>query len=503
MRGLVEVLPPEVVTLARPGTDRPVLGVEIIEAGGPTVAHHGELVLVVGHRDPGEVLDRLGELGNAAGVALRRKWADDAAVQQRCDDLGLALLAVADDAPWSRVLAGMRSALDATAGPAESVDQVYGDLFELADRISTLLGAPVTVEDATSRVLAYSTGQEDVDDARLLSIVGRQVPREVREHFRSLGVFRHLASSDEPLAVPGGKDGTKPRLVLPVRAGSEWLGSVWAVVDEPVSPQRNAKLAAATQTLALLLLRLRAHSELQHHLELDRVRSLLRGVAGDRPVGLEEGPWRVAVLHGPDHLTAESRCELWTTLARRNGWGRPLVADADGVVYGILREEGAAPGSWQWLAMMVRQERADDPTIWTVAGRPVATLDRLPLSRTEADEVSRLPDEQVSKPVASVESAWAHVVIARAMAGVAGSSPVAPLRIEDDRDEQLLATLEAVIDHWGQPQRAARALDVHPNTIRYRMGQIDEVCDADLEDPVQRLALKLEFLAERWRPSST
>jgi hypothetical protein len=500
---VAEVLPPEIVTLARAGADRPVLGIEILEAGGPTVAHHGELVLVVGHRDSAEVLACLGDLGDAAGVVLRRRWADEAAVQQRCDELGLVLLAVADDAPWSRVLAGMRSALDATAGSAESVDQVYGDLFELADRVSTLLGAPVTIEDATSRVLAYSTGQEDVDDARLLSIVGRQVPREVREHFRSRGVFRHLASSDEPLVVPAGEDGTKPRLVIPVRAGSEWLGSVWAVVDAPVSPRRSEKLAAATQTLALLLLRLRAQSELQQHLELDRVRTLLRGGAGDLPAGLEEGPWRVAVLHGPDHLTAESRCELWTTLARRNGWGRPLVADADGTVYGILREEGAAPGSWRWLASLVRQERVDDPTIWTVAGRPVSTLDRLPLSRTEGDEVSRLPDDQVGKPVASVESAWAHVVLARAMAGMAGSAPVAPLRIEDDRDEQLRATLEAVIDHWGQPQRAARALDVHPNTIRYRMGQIAEVCDADLEDPVQRLALKLEFLADRWRPSAT
>ena len=57
----------------------------------------------------------------------------------------------------------------------------------------------------------------------------------------------------------------------------------------------------------------------------------------------------------------------------------------------------------------------------------------------------------------------------------------------------MLATLEAVIDYWGEPRRAAQALGVHPNTVRYRTARLADWCDIDLDDPAQRLAVRLEI----------
>src|SRR5690625_5888711 len=56
-----------------------------------------------------------------------------------------------------------------------------GDLATLAGALADLLTAPVTIEDPDTLVLAYSGGQQDVDDARVRTILARQVPRQLQE----------------------------------------------------------------------------------------------------------------------------------------------------------------------------------------------------------------------------------------------------------------------------------------------------------------------------------
>ena len=115
------------------------------------------------------------------------------------------------------------------------------ELFALADACAALVGAPITIEDTQSRVLAYSSTQDVADPARVSTIVGRRVPDEVIASLRGRGVFRRLARSDQPFFVPAGR-GLGARLVVPVRAGTEWLGSIWAVVDDE-PPDRRAAVA--------------------------------------------------------------------------------------------------------------------------------------------------------------------------------------------------------------------------------------------------------------------
>src|SRR5690606_3693161 len=135
------------------------------------------------------------------------------------------------------------------------------DLFGVADAVAAIIDAPVTIEDSQSRVLAYSRGQDSSDPVRHSTIVGRRVPAPVLAHFRGQGVFRRLTSSDEPLIVPAAA-GLRARFVFPVRAGDEWLGSVWAVVDEPVAPHLVAEVRRITAALAVHLLRVRAQADL-------------------------------------------------------------------------------------------------------------------------------------------------------------------------------------------------------------------------------------------------
>jgi hypothetical protein len=309
-----------------------------------------------------------------------------------------------------------------------------------------------------------------------------------------------LATSDEPFLVPAGEGGIKARYVVPVRAGGEWLGSVWAVVDAPVPPARLGELSAAAQVIALYLLRLRSQSELHRQVQLDHVRTLLQGGVTEPPSGLDDGPWRVGILLGPSDLAPEARCELWQALARRYGWRRPLLADLDDEVYVVVRAEGADPGSWSWLSDVVAQEWSGNPDAGLVGGGTATDVAALPASRDQAAEVARLGRPAGAGAVVSVETRWAALVVARAVAGLGEAPPVSPVAsiLEDEAGgPTLLDTLEAVIDHWGEPQRAAAVLAVHPNTIRYRMNRLQERSDLDLHDPEQRLAVRLEIARTR------
>ncbi|MDF9763121.1 DNA-binding PucR family transcriptional regulator [Peribacillus simplex] len=60
---------------------------------------------------------------------------------------------------------------------------LYGDMMEFADRISSVLGCPITIEDGNHRLLAYSTHDDTTDQARIMTIIGRRVPEKVINSF--------------------------------------------------------------------------------------------------------------------------------------------------------------------------------------------------------------------------------------------------------------------------------------------------------------------------------
>jgi PucR C-terminal helix-turn-helix domain len=70
---------------------------------------------------------------------------------------------------------------------------------------------------------------------------------------------------------------------------------------------------------------------------------------------------------------------------------------------------------------------------------------------------------------------------------------------------RLSETLEAWLDHQGRVDAVAQALGVHPQTVRYRLGQLRDRLDG-LEDPDRRfelaVALRARRLAERHTRSS-
>ncbi|MFL5869233.1 MAG: helix-turn-helix domain-containing protein, partial [Thermoleophilaceae bacterium] len=63
--------------------------------------------------------------------------------------------------------------------------------------------------------------------------------------------------------------------------------------------------------------------------------------------------------------------------------------------------------------------------------------------------------------------------------------------------ERLRETLAAWLDEQGNVPRVAEALHVHPQTVRYRLGQLRELFGERLDDPAARFELGLALRAPR------
>jgi hypothetical protein len=489
---------PGLLALTVPRSGAEVDDLTIAEPGHGVVGQPGDLVLGIGAVTAADAARLVADAAaaGAGGVVLRRTLARRKTVGDRARRGGVALVELAEQASWAHLVWLLSGVIDrAAVGPGPGGDvPVQDDLFALADAAAALVDAPVTIEDARSRVLAYSSRQDLADPARVSTIVGRRVPDEVLASMRAQGVFRRLARSAEPVFVPA-SGGTKPRLVIPVRAGGEWLGSIWAVVERRPPVALVAELVQTSSVVALHLLRLRAQADLSRRVAADRLRAALSGNTAGAEDWLPSAPWRVVVLDGEGDR--ERLLDLWESVCRRRGWSHPLLADLDGRVYAVVRDDGSpAAGTWGWLASVVRQARDEALPLAARAGRPASVPALLELSRAQAQETDRVVTP--GRPVVTHDEVWAEVTVARAAATLVGDTlgPLAALRRHDDEHRSdYLRTLAAWLDHPGAPTQAARSIHVHPNTMRYRMSRVAELADLDLDDPTVRLAVRLQLAA--------
>ncbi|WP_433270346.1 PucR family transcriptional regulator [Actinosynnema sp. CS-041913] len=470
------------------GRDVELRGVALHDPTEHTTVAPDDVLLALGVPSPAAAARLVGST-SAAAVVLHGTPPLDERVVAAAKRSGAAVLLVDPSVPWGQ-LANVAQTL-VLSGQREG----SGDLFAVADAIAAVVGGPVTIEDQQSRVLAYSYRQQGVDPVRVQTILGRRVPEGARQALDEYGVFTHLARSDEPMFVPKLTEQLGGRLVAPVRAGRELLGSVWVEVEADVGAQLHAALQDGARTAALHLLRARASADLERQAEADLVISLLdEGVPANLTrLGLPLTNLRVIAVrahagegeHGAALLAFERATAGF-------GWSRPGRSALFGNVLYTVLPCGEDPSiACDWVRALVRELPAEAVVDAGIGGRADAA--QLPASRNEADECLAL---SIGEPVV-YDQAWAKVLLRR-LATVAETGrlpargPVADLvRHDQDYGTQYALTLQAWLAAQGDAREAAKALSVHPNTLRYRMQKMAEVTTLPLDDPDQRLAMAI------------
>src|ERR1700689_652324 len=277
-----------------PGSlDAEVTGATIFDANDDLLISPGELVLGVGvatQAATGNLIRRLGKL-HAPGLVVKGPQRVSAELREAVHVHGVPLLGLTRAASWFQVAALLRTLLDRwTATSADDLaGSPAGDLFAFANAISALVDAPVTVEDRSSRVLAFSGGQEEADTSRIETILGRQVPQRYRQMLEERGIFRELYRSRRPVYMPGLDPDQLPRVAVAVHAGQEGRGSLWFAVRGPLSDERMQALSEVAGLAALHMLHQRNSTDLARQLSADLLESVLAGGAAAHQAAIRLG----------------------------------------------------------------------------------------------------------------------------------------------------------------------------------------------------------------------
>ena len=371
-----------------------------------------------------------------------------------------------------------------------------GDLFDLASSLADLLGAPVTIEDRDTIVIAFSGGNQDVDEARISTILGRQVPVRYREAIAATGVFERLRVSDDVITVDLPEENMVARAVVAVRDEGHVVGSVWAAIPCGPTPAQAATLREAAPQVAK---RLRAERELADRGRRERtdlVTTLLGGGDAADAIASEHamtGPWVAVSIRGAD---AVRRGLGPLTLHLSAVTPSALCAADDRGILGALPAGSAV----RILDDFLRRSSARDVLVVGI-GTPAAAGD-LAESRAVADQVAEsLLRRGRTGQVATLEAVFADVLVDRLHGFLTRhheSGPLFRLR-EHDREHEggLVDAVRAFLDA-GEVSPAAEALTVHPNTVRNRLRRARDQCGVDVGDPATRLALMVDLRSVRW-----
>lgn len=484
-----------------------VADVVIAEPGAAQVSA-GDLVLgvTVTSLDDAVALVRHSAAREAAAVLVKPPVAGKPALRRAAQAAGIGLVSVRGAAAWAQLVWLLRTVLDAMSGDDSTDETSPGDLFRLADVVASVVDAPVTIEDNNSRVLAYSARQDLTDPARVSTIMGRRIPDDVLARFRSRGVFRELSRGRQTIFVPAQRDGTLPRLIVPIRMGGELLGSMWAVVTGPVSDERAAAFADTAPVVALHLLRRRAHADAQRRASAELLRAVLEGKVGPRKaiaeLELAEQAHRVVIVDTPGEDTSDAEGLRLALLERiSQGIGRrPVATELGGQLYAVV-PDGEGPGSWGELRAALTQQNGAHRV---AAGAPVE-IGALAESRKQAEEtLGLLRAGLLDGRVGSFDDVWTALALHRVATASAASrvielGPLETLRADDRANRtSYVETLYEWLRFPGDPRAAAAALRIHPNTFRYRMRRLLELVPLDLDDPDVRLALLVQLVSLRW-----
>jgi hypothetical protein len=508
---VVDSLGATAVHLLAPAT-RPVAAPRIYDPLDPDAVGPGDLVLAVNlaMSEAGELV-RHAAAADACAVALKGDVPAD--VLAAATSAGLAVLDVSADVTWDQVFRVVQTV--ATAVDPADADAPVRDLFSLANAIAALVGGAVTIEDPRSTLLAHSTLDQPIDEARRATILGRHHGSDWAEVLAELGVMRPLlAAPGTVLRVSDPRVDARPRLAASVGAGGELLGFVWVVEgDRPFTDADEESLRGALPLVALHVLRHRASGDLTRRQRGTVLRDALHGEHVPDSLGADLGipadaPCAVAAfrLQVDDdvELTVKraSAVDLITTAAeafRR----RVVCAWIDATVYALFPDiDRVSSARLLTLVQGIAKQAHGSLGVGVLAGigSTVERLGLLRLSRDEADRVVRVLAAQAGPPyVAHIDAVRtpATLVALRDLLHDRREVCVPDVtRLEQHDAEhgtQHVATLRAFALNGGSIAATAKALSLHPNSVRYRLARAQEQIDIDLSSPEALFLVALHF----------
>lgn len=513
---LVLALDSTLVTLvaAPRGLDVPVRSAALIDGddvrlGLSISAGSADVFFLLGIRDPDIItwIDRQADThGKPTAIFVKDP---SASIVAHASAAGVAVVSVEPRARWELLYRLVNHVFEHRGDVSDPLSDSATDLFALAQSIADRTHGMVSIEDAQSHVLAYSASNDEADELRRQSILGRAGPPEHLRLIARWGVFDVLRAGDDVVRMDERPAlGLRPRLAIGIQRHNTdlrpaFVGAIWvqqgsrALADDADEILRGAAVLAA-RILARLAARPSAH--------LIHVQQLL-GLADREGVDIGALARELAIpvdgkaaLIGYDSHNRHPR--LADVLALSASAFRPdaQVASKNSRVYVLLPDSGKPRTLVSWIRGTVAAMRAELAVeLRAVIASPIAGLAAVPATRRDID---RVLDSAERHPVAfgqvtTLDEVRTTVLLDEIVTLISADSRLVDPRVRTlrEREPVLAETLEVYLDSFGEISVAANVLHVHPNTVRYRVRRIEKLMSTSLADPDVRLLLSLSLRA--------
>ena len=516
----------EILSLVEmPSDDRQIVaGSVLYDSTARPAKFPGAVALAIGLSLSGKRLGaKVRELSDAGYVAIvyKSNGTSDEVLRAAARDNGMALFRASDSVPWNQ----LAEIMDAAVVPHRQsgrtlVDIRPGDLFDLANTVAAQAGGAIAIADPEQTILAYSTlPDQPIDETRRSSILSLQVPHSVETD----NDYRRVHAAADALDVAT-QDPSLRRTAIAIRAGDSVLGSLWLLeLADHHNEDANRILREAANVAALHILHKRTTYVSNLTRQIDLVQPLLfdpkRAELAAIRLGISAPSIRVAALGiWPSEAiaaeTLQSRLRLFDTIRTACAIRLPsaVCGLSDNIVYIVLPQTTETSRPFQRTAILKIVQNAR-----RLLARPVlaalgaaATIDRLEDSRVNAELVLSELVRNVAEGriaadsddiVADDDSLGSRLLLRQFVSALTaagqlpGSHALSIAAHDEQHKKSFEETIYAYLSCGGNAIDAAKSLDVHVNTVRYRLSRVEPLFGIDLDDAETRLLVWLQLWA--------
>ena len=479
-----------------------------------TEISEGAILLCPGVAGSTALEELLGEasLRKVAAVVVRSADAAPREAVRDAVEKGIAVFELGAGHTWRQLIVSAHQILGDGLSQPEDVGR-HGsiDLFGLANAVAQMVDAPVTIEDLGSKVLAFSDDQGRADEARKTTVLARQVSQQDTDFLRSAGYFKRIYSADEVVHVPTeGVGGTLPRAVVRLHHKGHTLGSIWAATDAGPSPELHEALLQGAAMIAPNVADLATAERAAQGAMTAQVLTLMRGGPAAREeafrLGISRSRWVVAAIASQepgamDNAMREAALVFGSHLQAT--FPKARTALVEGHLYAVvpLAKNGDATIA-STIQLFIDKWSAQ--ALLAVLGDPVADAADIVASRKSADQALRAyllqAHPQSATPSLIHASELQDAVLIQRLTDIMAAEHVEPsgplerlISYDARHDTDLVLSLTAWLDAFGDVQAAAASMHVHANTFRYRLRRVGEIGQVDLGQSEVRFSLMLQL----------